>query len=1013
MLFPHNNQALSVGLGQYTYARAIFTSDDLLPGKVLRIWPSLYTPGVVPRSPAFQILYPASAGMYDMTNLGCKNYKARLKIIDAQTFEVYYYFFATRNFNGYFPISQFQNSQALSFTGTQTYDLTIAAQVEDDQAFGIVPITVSQSCVGVQFIESGFTPGVDLPVQIQIDAPVGNNFYCALVNEGAVNNSTDIVNGLISSYVKVGALPQSVDDLPNGCLSAGMGFMQSGDTSLANITVSGACLQNGGNYRLLVIYQKGGQWTSCISDVISQAATSAPILPSATYVSTDGFGSEAGQCISKVANVSPLTLCVEIDTAEYLTLLEDNNLAGDWDDYFAGVRAFVASGSDAIGGRGVQVVENSSSSFCVENFTHNGTGTIFVIFMVEMRYPTHSDFIRYPFKITYDAPEIDIIVPVTSGGNEVTSLCDGISYEIEFDQGDCIVYESINGSNYGPVTILEGTAIDEEAIPVNGVVCFKVVCPGDVAEECDCSDCGTVNIEVTQVQFADTGSASIRFCASGMASGIVEYDFSTFGGSGGSDTAAFSSGCTSYIATDVYNPGDPSLPAYVSQVNITRIELVAENGCIYEIFPGISIATTTSPPASDQISTYTIEATYSGCDCDEAPTVLECNNTASLNYTCDEDTGEVTLEVVENFDSPTDGDPVFEASYDGGVTFISAPSTISGQSSIFVRYRAIFSDGCPPVSFEQSIECLPIQEFTNTREVEMEVVGDELVITITDSFTSTELTDTLDVSIDGGVTFKRFDPTSSYIPIALTGGENIVAEWNIIFDDGTPDLHGIKTLKNISQTDPADCAGYDDYTLAVEYDENTGIFTVTKTGNETVLLANELLWTLGAVAGNPFDTNNSGIPYTDPVRGEGMFVIAWRIKLADCQEKTMYATTFGKECIKFCDPIEITVPDTVSVILPETPIEVCLVECCASFVPEIECVDHVLSVTNAPEGATISWVGPGGYNYSGNDAPVEDDGTYTVTVVDDTATPPCTSTASYTFNHANAGEPISNPIDVS
>jgi hypothetical protein len=505
----------------------------------------------------------------------------------------------------------------------------------------------------------------------------------------------------------------------------------------------------------------------------------------------------------------------------------------------------------------------------------------------------------------------------------------------------------------------------------------------------------------------------VQFCGLGIESGIVEYSSNTYGGGGGEFTTSFSEGCSFTLSTDdITDPDDPSLPGYVTQIIVNRIEVTTENGCVYEIFPNIGIASTPSPPSSNQVYEFDLLLVHSDCNCDEAPEVNECTNTAAFNYTCDEETGDIAIEVIEAFESPTDGDPVFELSTDGGMTFIPCPSTISGAYSAFVRYRAKFTDGCPEVYMEQAIECNPLLEFTNTREVEIEVVGDELIINITDSWTSTDLQDTLRVSIDNGVTFDEFTPSSTYTPIALEGEENIVVEWNVIFDDGTPDLHGIKTLKNINQTAPADCAGYDDYTLAVEYDELTGIFTATKTGNETVLLVNDLRFSLGMVTGNPFDDNGSGVPYTDPVRGEGMFIAAWKIKLADCAPKILYATTFGKECIKFCDPIEITVPDVVNVVLPETPIEVCLVECCASFTPAIECVDMVLTVTNAPEGADLSWVGPGGFSATGNGITVEVEGTYTVTVNDTTAEPPCVSTGSYVFNYANAGEPIDDPIDV-
>jgi hypothetical protein len=331
-----------------------------------------------------------------------------------------------------------------------------------------------------------------------------------------------------------------------------------------------------------------------------------------------------------------------------------------------------------------------------------------------------------------------------------------------------------------------------------------------------------------------------------------------------------------------------------------------------------------------------------------------------------------------------------------------------GASSVFITYDAIFTDGCAPLHVEQTVQCAIIVPCQNNRTIELANNSNTLVITLTDTFDSGVLTDKLYVSLDNGANYTQYNPASSYTPITLAGNEKIVVYTDTIFDDGCNDLTVTKKLdlENGTTNPPGVCAGYAGYTLTSSYDENTGQFTVTKTGNEANLVVNQLLWTIGGA--NPFDENKSGIPYYGPVTGEGVFVSRWKIKLPNCPELILDTMSWGKKCC------ETDIPEiVVNVEAPQVTVNVdaCCDEPnpCPDLILTITCVNRTLTISGAPVGSTISWTGPNGFTATGNNVMFPSNtpsGLFTATVVDGD----CTYTATYNYTKPNAGTPIANPI---
>jgi hypothetical protein len=251
--------------------------------------------------------------------------------------------------------------------------------------------------------------------------------------------------------------------------------------------------------------------------------------------------------------------------------------------------------------------------------------------------------------------------------------------------------------------------------------------------------------------------------------------------------------------------------------------------------------------------------------------------------------------------------------------------------------------------------------------------------------------------MDNGANYTLYNPPSSYTPAPLNGNKKIVIYTETIFDDGC-DLTVVKKL-DVSNAGGF-CIGYNGFSLLANYDEDTGLFSLEKTGNEEGLIENTLLWTIGGA--NPFDENNSGIPYTAPVKGEGLFIARWKIKHMNCPELILNAMAWGKGCIKVCNFDDIPMP------------QVTLIACCddcPTLSLAITCVNRTLTITGYVAGSTITWTGPNGFTASGDVVvfpSTTPSGVFTATIVNGQ----CTNEATYNYTKPNAGTPVSNPIIV-
>jgi len=886
-------EVIQTCIGKYESVKVSFVSDTMLTGKVLKFNPGIYTDAIPTYlNDSFKILYPAVAGPYDFIKVNCKNHKAFITVVDAFNFTIEYRFFVCKNYNGYFPDTSYSNGTAFegsSFLGK----LGFAINIDGNYFVATKDIEITKFCDDeISFDDDGFIPGQDLEVSIETNSTVSNNYFVGLMKLDSISNAVDIIPGIVQNYAKVDRSINQVKDLPYSCFKDGRGFIQFGQRSRAMVTIDGSCLQVGSTYQIYVVFYQNGQWRSCKSGEINQASEKPGIEPLVTVLFTDEFGNESDKACNKgLAKSIKVSMCAIIDVADYDAKLTMAGYTGTFTDYLETVKAFKANGASSLTGTPL-VMANTHPEYCVDDYI--GDENCFVVIQFTMNFPGYKDIINVPFEIVYDANENDINVTVTDDEGTVNEMCEGGNYTLSQDFSECIVKHSINGGSYVNSGILTGTTINESIIPQDSTVCMKVICDNTNIEtgDCVCPECTDEAITATIVQ---------NTCSFGLLNGSITINSNNVEGLTVNiwDNNHIFNLFTAYVNSNSvnFNVELPEIYGWDKDILYETIIVQLKNGCIYQLSSPLIVHTEGDNPGDCEVSEE-VTLDHDGlseaeCDCPEE--TVDCNNYASVSFICDPETQTIDIILDTSLESGVESES-YLCSLDGGLTFIECPSSVTGESSIFVTYDASFSDRCESIHVEQVINCGKGVECGNSREIELEYSSGQLLITLTDSFTSEILSDKLFVSLDGGVSYTEYDPSSSYTSIDLEGDEKVVVYSDIVFEDECNDLHIIKTLDLTSETENEDCEGYSGYSLAATYNQATGKFTVTKSGDESDLLINELLFTLNGA--NPFDSQNSGVPYSDPIEGEGNLIARWKIKKPNCSSIILDAFCFGAKKTK-------------------------------------------------------------------------------------------------------------------
>jgi len=920
-----------------------------------------------------------------------KNYEVKINAIDAKTFEIEVKYLNTADSNGYIGIvnqpnlsNVFEKSYG---SGTSVYDtgknIGIYVDIENITAEAKIQSSNNYWCeTAFSFNTLGFQAMQDMVVNFSSTDPISQSYYVGFYREDTINNYENVVDSLGLNYAFVNSGVMLVDMLPNTCITAATNIVSIGGVSQGSVTIDKACLEPNGTYRMYIVYKHLGEWHSCLSEPLKLQGAAIPVIePTIGYLTTDAFGNVyTDGCIKGLPAQGFITMCTIIDRAALDAAITANGYSGDAEDYLQSVGV-------TIGGQSVPyVIDKSLIQICANVNTDNFIGSNTVRFEVVMNYGDHTDVYKIEMPLEVISNEIELDGEFLQDGNEITEICeeDGditLNFTPLGGVVDALLGQDGYYGNNGIISETDGSVVIDNGFLTNdSEYCVRIIKtdiePG--GGNCECPPCPlitqcsmsilTIMGQNTSIQMSPPSLNSVP--APGTWTFVATSDLGTF------STSTFT----------VFVP-NPIIYEYLT-FNVTWTN--SDNGCIYH-----GIATILNQTSITSQYFPTPSTTYQDCECPPDPDPNQCLNSPSITYSCDEETQTITA----SSSGTATGSATDELKYSlTGTNYQTWGGSITGQSVVYLKRSITFSNGCPPIEVNETVFCSMTENCDNELEVEYTLTPTLLTITETQTINSPIHNDSgLMVSIDGGVTFNEY--TS---PITLVGGEEIVITHTIEFSDSCPPINIIKTDVN----DGAGTCDYEQFELFCEYNMATTLFSADFNGDEAGLTTNNKKYSI--------DGGNTYSPYTGSVAGANMFLIVWEIAYPGCEKQTLIKAcckpsmlpTDEDGCLKVC------IDGPIQVELPQQPIEVCLVECCDGFDPILECIDKILSVTNAPAGATFAWSGPSGFSATGNpiDLTGQAEGTYYVSVTDTSTSPPCVSNGQYQFDMPNAGTPISDPI---
>ena len=1004
-------QTIQSTVGKYDTVKATFQANEMVSGKSIKVNIGLWLPSTqlygISSNNAYYGTVPASGTstlMFSNT-ANWKNYEVKINAIDAKTFEIEVKYLNTADSNGYIGIvnqpnlsNVFEKSYG---SGTSVYDtgknIGIYVDIENITAEAKIQSSNNYWCeTAFSFNTLGFQAMQDMVVNFSSTDPISQSYYVGFYREDTINNYENVVDSLGLNYAFVNSGVMLVDMLPNTCITAATNIVSIGGVSQGSVTIDKACLEPNGTYRMYIVYKHLGEWHSCLSEPLKLQGAAIPVIePTIGYLTTDAFGNVyTDGCIKGLPAQGFITMCTIIDRAALDASITANGYSGDAEDYLQSVGV-------TIGGQSVPyVIDKSLIQICANVNTDNFIGSNTVRFEVVMNYGDHTDVYKIEMPLEVISNEIELDGEFLQDGNEITEICeeDGditLNFTPLGGVVDALLGQDGYYGNNGIISETDGSVVIDNGFLTNdSEYCVRIIKtdiePG--GGNCECPPCQT-GIQATIIQYPACHSSGNTNCPidcevfiNGISTGdlTVKVDGGTYTnvshpGSGPSGELS-----TQFILTQNIVGG--------SVTNYYTISLTLPNGCKYS---GSAIVFTNINTSSSQVITLFGTTQFEDCDCDDVTPPVVCGSNVGITYDCDEETQTITA----SSSGTATGSATDELKYSlTGTNYQTWGGSITGQSVVYLKRSITFSNGCQPIEVNETVFCSMTENCDNELEIEYTLTPTLLTITETQTINSPIHNDSgLMVSIDGGVTFNEY--TS---PITLVGGEEIVITHTIEFSDSCPPINIIKTDIN----DGAGTCDYEQFELFCEYNMATTLFSADFNGDEAGLTTNNKKYSI--------DGGNTYSPYTGSVAGASMFLVVWEIEYPGCEKQTLIKAcckpsmlpTDEDGCLKVC------IDGPIQVELPQQPIEVCLVECCDGFDPILECIDKILSVTNAPAGATFAWSGPGGFSATGNpiDLTGQAEGTYYVSVTDTSTSPPCVSNGQYQFDMPNAGTPISDPI---
>lgn len=847
---------ISGSMGQFVTNCCLITSDNSMTGLPINVNPALFanSPNQIPLTNSNQWIetYPSAPGTYPLNFVGGntnKNHNISIEVIDDKNAKICIDFFFLSDLNGYISDTAYSNFNI--FNQSPSGYLNLFIEVGGENVVCSTEVDVNEFCaasdISFEIQNEGFCPGEDLNICFTSSylSGISNNFYVGFLNVSGINNNSPFEEDFNLSYGLVGGGISSVSDLENSCLKSGSGFISDGASQTkANVVIEGSCISEGSKYQIYIVYQKNGQWQSCISEPICQKSdANLPVIDGSVISCCvkDATGVTYNDCCLKnIAPCGSLEVCFKVNRAALEADFANAGLTGTIESYLSSCEIY-ESNTEFVSGlptSPTKEINDEGVKFCSNIDVELNVGKKYYIGCIEFNYSKSTIEADNTIQRIYIPIEVEFSECVESDPTFVLEqegvdpdlvedcFCCGLDGVLFSNIGDnCFGFISKNGGSY--IAYGDTSEINVSDLECDQRYCVKSICSEDpvIEEPCPCpKPCLDISYNY-QVGFYNSATDTV----------LINFNLNS---SGQTTITELVSGQT---ITGLSNNTTLEFP-FSQPLYRIRIDYVAENGCEYDT---IEIDLDQQQVLDTNGSGFMIgSGNQDDCDCpDECPTNnawvdWDCSG-GVLGYNINTDFGQTPIQTIDNTENTLDSDGNLIA------------------ASIYVRY--IF-EGCPDVVIQQVLTCDEDDICINNRSLSLSINENcELVIDSVDNINSPIQDNTLYVNINGNTQIISNPTFPQSYPISNGQTYDV---WSIVnFSDGCPQL---QTPNNpqVAVCAVSDCE-FEPCTFICEADEENCLINWTLTCPEGVtgsVLFNEKYPLIGA---------SGSIPY----QGSGAFLI--------------------------------------------------------------------------------------------------------------------------------------------
>ena len=950
--------SLQGAIGQYTEVVQAFRNDSALSGKNLKVNVGLwmdteYTPPTGLPTAGYQLNYPFSPGTYPMGNIpGANsqtqiNAKVTLIVEDSKNFSIVYGFMHNADINdfqgtGFIPPldrlmknsvssptqltntteSVYNSYRALVWhvgysNGTDTY-IALKKIAYTACFWGKGLLDSAGIPVGTKFVQGGnlsfglsAMEDTEVTLLLPSNLNIGHKCHVGFFRTDNLSGG-NWYSALKLSYAELTATPATVGIYPNTAISGGTGFVNTGSSARAKMTIDHDFVDANGVYRIFVAFQSNNVWYSWISPELSPTITSGvPQGDTRCEVTiVDPINGDTvidSCCVSGLQPGQDIKLCVYMDKASYNADIILQNAGGSFNGNFQGGSIYIGTTTPIPGQipsgdlyTPVLVDSGSEMGLCIEltvpDSWNNATiwaGFVFnftYYLVLEERYEQIIQFIKVvggsdSTTVVFDGMS-DGTDPIYYVCHDYTGTIALLWSGITFSDFDTTVFVHLPNDIENPILVTNAgindgtdytlTLTNEQIqlLPIGEEVCFTLVSTAITQDDDpivqDCYD-----VDMTMIgTFVNSNSAGYN----------VGFDFSSVPNV---DTVSFvidtgyESGILINFTTNVGEFSLSTVPItsyYAIGTAEMQITIVTDEGFVYSFCVimtveigdegGVTELEAVVDICSDECQTFSLE---DSCDIGNPGLLLECVEAGSVTITATGTTSADTDVIEYSLD--------FGAMWDPYVGPIEITEDLAPDCTVYAR-RSLTYTGCPNVEVYEYLDfCCPVEpcpevtcepvltfdEEADTLEIDFEcdVEGGTAVITY---------------SINEGVDYDTYT-----VPIDVTGIEEVLYIITISFE-GCEDV----VIEDVwAQEGENNSLCESEPTLVAEY--FNGSHTATG-GGTTFLAASDVIeysidggsaWTvgLGPVVGHP--------------------VVLWRRIVTftnDCETITLITVSFNPCC---------------------------------------------------------------------------------------------------------------------